>query len=170
MERKIKSSVSKNDDLVIDTQMLNRKMRLVTNMKKRQEQYIIALLLSKDKEIIKEIFDKIKLEDIENKEVKKVYSFLIDLSKTNDLSKIDVITKIHDEELMKEITDIMYIDISQTDRKKLLTDVLKNKMKERLYLRRDEILKRTSENISKDEMEILQLELNQIIVELSKLK
>ena len=64
----------------------------------------------------------------------------------------------------------MYIDISQTDRKKLLTDVLKNKMKERLYLRRDEILKRTSENISKDEMEILQLELNQIIVELSKLK
>ena len=71
---------------------------------------------------------------------------------------------------MKEITDIMYIDISQTDRKKLLTDVLKNKMKERLYLRRDEILKRTSENISKDEMEILQLELNQIIVELSKLK
>lgn len=162
--------MSKNDDLVIDTQMLNRKMRLVTNMKKRQEQYIIALLLSKDKEIIKEIFDKIKLEDIENKEVKKVYSFLIDLSKTNDLSKIDVITKIHDEELMKEITDIMYIDISQTDRKKLLTDVLKNKMKERLYLRRDEILKRTSENISKDEMEILQLELNQIIVELSKLK
>ena len=170
VERKIKSSMSKNDDLVIDTQMLNRKMRLVTNLKKRQEQYIIALLLSKDKEIIKEIFDKIKLEDIENKEVKKVYSFLIDLSKTNDLSKIDVITKIHDEELMKEITDIMYIDISQTDRKKLLTDVLKNKMKERLYLRRDEILKRTSENISKDEMEILQLELNQIIVELSKLK
>ena len=53
---------------------------------------------------------------------------------------------------------------------KLLNDVLTYKRKEKLYLRRDEILKRLEENISKDEQEILQLELNQIIIEISKLK
>ena len=82
----------------------------------------------------------------------------------------NILSKIQDEELVREMTDIMYIDISNVDREKLLQDVLKNKNKEKLYMRRDEILKRTSENISKDEMEILQIELNQIVVELSKLK
>lgn len=52
----------------------------------------------------------------------------------------------------------------------LLNDVLKNKEKEKLFLRRDEILSRLNQNITIDEEEILKLELNQIIVELSKLK
>ena len=63
----------------------------------------------------------------------------------------------------------MYIDISGYE-EKLLQDVLKNKKKEKLFTRRDEILKRLGENISNDEGEILKYELNQIIIELSKLK
>ena len=71
--------------------------------------------------------------------------------------------------MVKEITDIMYIDISGYENK-LLQDVLKNKKKEKLYARRDEILKRLDQNISKDESEIIKYELNQIVIELSKLK
>ena len=71
--------------------------------------------------------------------------------------------------MVKEITDIMYIDISGYE-EKLLQDVLKNKKKERLYTRRDEIIKRLTDNISKDESDILKVELNQIVIELSKLK
>ena len=98
-----------------------------------------------------------------------MYKYILDLSKTVDINKIDILTKVHDDNLMKEITEIMYIDISE-DRVKLLNDVLKNKNKEKLLLRREEILKRISEDITLDEKEILNFELNQIIVELSKLK
>ena len=71
--------------------------------------------------------------------------------------------------MLKEITDIMYIDISGYE-EKLLQDVLKNKKKERLYTRRDEIIKRLGEDVSSDESEVLKVELNQIVIELSKLK
>lgn len=158
------------NDVVIDMQSLNKKMQLVTNIRKRQEQYIVALILSKNKEIQKKIFEKIMPEEIENKEVRGAYEYLITLKEKYDINQIDILTKIQDEELIKEMTDIMYIDLSNVDKEKLLHDVLKLKEKEKLYNRRDEILKRTSENISKDEREVLQLELNQIIVELSKLK
>ena len=83
---------------------------------------------------------------------------------------VDILSKIHDQELIKECTDVMYIDIVGIDKQKLLNDVLKNKEKEKLFLRRDEILSRLNQNITIDEEEILKLELNQIIVELSKLK
>ena len=72
--------------------------------------------------------------------------------------------------MIKEMTEIMYIDISNADKNKLLNDVLKNKNKERLYFRRDEIIKRLNEDITNDEKEILKLELNQIVLELSKLR
>lgn len=159
-----------NDEIVIDMQSLNRKMQLVTNIRKRQEQFIIALLLCKDKNVQETIYNNVKLDDIQDENVKKVYSFILSLKNEFDINKIDILTKIKDEDMMKEITEIMYIDISNADKNKLLNDVLKNKNKERLYFRRDEIINRLNEDITNDEKEILKLELNQIILELSKLR
>ena len=168
VEKRLKKA--SNDEIVIDMQSINRKMQLVTNIRKRQEQYIIALILCKDKKIQEEIFDKIKPEDIHDENVRNIYNFLIDLKNNFDISKIDILSKVRDEEMVKELTEIMYIDLSMSDRNKLFHDVIKNKNKEKLFLRRDEILKRISENITSDEKEILNFELNQIVVELSKLK
>ena len=168
VEKRIKK-VS-NDEIVVDVQTLNRKMHMVTNVRKRQEQYIIALLLSKNKSIQDKIFANIKPEDINDTNTRKLYEFIINLSKSFDINKIDILSKLQDDELIKDFTNIMYIEISNVDKVKLLNDVLKNKNKEKLYLRRDEILKRLNENITIDEEEVLKLELNQIIVQLSKLK
>ena len=168
VEKRLKKA--SNDEIVIDMQSINRKMQLVTNIRKRQEQYIIALILCKDKKIQEEIFDKIKPEDIRDENVRNIYNFLIDLKNNFDINKIDILSKVRDEEMVKELTEIMYIDLSMSDRNKLFHDVIKNKNKEKLFLRRDEILKRISENITSDEKEILNFELNQIVVELSKLK
>lgn len=168
VEKRLKKA--SNNEIVIDMQSINRKMQLVTNIRKRQEQYIIALILCKDKKIQEEIFDKIKPEDIHDENVRNIYNFLIDLKNNFDINKIDILSKVRDEEMVKELTEIMYIDLSMSDRNKLFHDVIKNKNKEKLFLRRDEILKRISENITSDEKEILNFELNQIVVELSKLK
>ena len=159
----------KEDDIVLDMNALNKKMQLVTSVRKRQEQYIVSLMLSKKKKIQEEIVKNISSEDIEDENVRNVYNFIINLSNEYDINKIDILSKIQDEDMLKEITDIMYIDISGYE-EKLLQDVLKNKKKERLYTRRDEIIKRLGEDVSSDESEVLKVELNQIVIELSKLK
>lgn len=160
----------KQDDTVIDMQSLTRKMHLVSSLRKKQEQYIIALILSNDNKIQDKIFKTIKSDDIEDENIKKIFDFIIELRKNYDINKIDILSKMKDEEMIKEFTNIIYIETQNADNEKLLNDVLNAKHKEKLYLRRDEILKRLEENISKDEQEILQFELNQIIIEISKLK
>ena len=169
--KEVERGISKksNNDIIIDMQSLNKKMQLVTNVRKRQEQYIVALLLSKKPAIQQEIVKNIKSSDIDNEDVRKIFDFILSLMDNYDINKIDILSKIQDEDMVKEITDIMYIDISGYENK-LLQDVLKNKKKEKLYARRDEILKRLDQNISKDESEIIKYELNQIVIELSKLK
>lgn len=167
VEKKINK---KQEATVIDMQALTRKMHLTTSLRKKQEQYIIALILSHDKKIQERIFGKITPEDIEDENIKRIYEFIINLKKEYDINKIDILSKLKDDELIKELTDIIYIDTQSENNEKLLNDVLTYKRKEKLYLRRDEILKRLEENISKDEQEILQFELNQIIIEISKLK
>ena len=168
IEKRMKKS--SNNDIVIDVQALNKKMQMVQNIRKRQEQYIVALLLTHDRAIQSEIFSKISVDDINDENTRNLYRYILELTKEYDINKIDILSKIHDQELIKECTDVMYIDIVGIDKQKLLNDVLKNKEKEKLFLRRDEILSRLNQNITIDEEEILKLELNQIIVELSKLK
>ena len=159
----------KQDDIQIDMNSLNKKMQLVTSVRKRQEQYIVALVLSKNKKVQEAILSNISSDDIDDENVRKIYDFILSLKDKYDINKIDILSKIQDEDMIKEITDIMYIDISGYE-EKLLQDVLKNKKKEKLFTRRDDIIKRLSEDISNDESQILEVELNQIIIELSKLK
>lgn len=159
----------KEDSVPIDMNALNKKMQLITSVRKRQEQYIVALMLSKKRKIQEEIISNISSLDIEDENVRKIYDFILSLRDEYDINKIDILSKIQDEDMIKEITDIMYIDISGYE-DRLLQDVLKNKKKEKLFTRRDEIIKRLGEDISKDESDILKVELNQIVIELSKLK
>lgn len=169
--KEVEKKLSKKEEVVsIDMQALTRKMHLTNSLRKKQEQYIISLLLSHDKKIQEKIFNEISVKDIEDEKVRALYEFIINLSKDYDINKIDILSKLKNEDLIKELTEIIYIDTQNENNEKLLNDVLTSKHKEKLYLRRDEILKRLDENISKDEQEILQFELNQIIIEISKLK
>ena len=165
-----KKQYKKQEVVALDMQALTRKIHLTTSLRKKQEQYFIALILSHDKKIQEKIFENLSPEDIQDENVRSLYSFIIDLKKEYDINKIDILSKLKDEKLIQELTEIIYIDTQNVDNEKLLNDVLTSKHKEKLCLRRDEILKRLNENISKDEQDILSLELNQIIIEISKLK
>ena len=166
-----KLNAVKKEPINLDMQNLSKKMQLVTSIKKRQEEYLIALLLSKDKPIINSVFENITEEDFETPEVKKIFNFLLELNKNCDISKVDVLAKIKsDDELMKAITDIMYIDMSNMDNQRLLSEMLKKKERDKLVARRDEIIEKISNGVLQEEQEILQIELNQIILELKNLK
>lgn len=170
--KEIEKKITKSDtsSINLDIQNLNQKMQLVTNMKKRQEEYIIALLLSKDKNVINKIFENFTEEDFTFDEVREIFKFLLNLYQTEDFIKIDVLTKIKDDDIMKNITDIMYIDINNIDTDRLFNEMLNKNKKDKLIKRREEIIKRISSGASQEEQEVLQVELNQILIELKKLK
>lgn len=167
IDKRLKKSVV--DDSLFDSQIINKKIQMVADINKKYDQYIIALLLCKNKQVQNIIFDKVSPESISDEVVKKLYITIKDLSQNYDLTKIDILSKITDEELIKEITDIMYIDISD-NKERLLNEILQKKKRDELVARRCEIIKKLGTEISKDESEILNIELNQIILELSKMK
>lgn len=165
VEKRLKKSIT--ESVIFDSQIINKKMQMVSDIKKRYDEYIIALLLSKNKNIQQSIFEKVEENSIEDETVRKLFQKIKELSISYDISKVDILSKINDEKLIKELTDIMYIDISD-NKEKLLNEILSKKQRDGLILRREEIIKKMSENISKDEYEMLNIELNQIVLELSK--
>ena len=165
-----KKVMKKDTAQVVNIRDIARKVEMTTSARKRIEQYIIALMICKDSKIYNVLEENINENMIKTSGINKLYKYIKELANSYDLTKIDILSKIEDEELIKEITDVMYIDSSESNRYKLLEDVLKYMKKESLKQRRDDIFTKLSENISQDEKEILQVELNQINIELAKLK
>lgn len=161
---KVINTVINADDII------QRAVNKNSNVKKRQEEYVIALLLTKDTSIQEKVFSNISVDDIEDEVIKEIYTRIIELNKEENINKINILSKFVDEEQIKELTNIMYISLENIDKKKLLLEVTKNLRKYKYVKRRSEIITRFSQNITKDEQEVLQFELNQIILELAKLK
>ena len=166
MEKRLRQAIK--EDYIHTNASIDQNLRLLSDNKKRYDKYIIALLMSKNKNIQNVIFDKIKSNDIEDDLLRKLYDKIKELSLIYDISKIDILSKIEDEELVKELTEIMYIELAD-DKTKFLNEVLSKKRKEFLTARRLDIINSLSKpNISKDESEMLNIELNEIVLELSK--
>ncbi len=172
IQNEIERRLSKKDSSsVVTIKDIARKIEMTTSARKRIEQYIIALMICKDIKIYNIIRENITENMIKTPGINRLYKFIDNLSTSYDLTKIDILSKIEEDELIKEMTDIMYIDSSEGNRYKLLEDVLKYMKRENLQERRNQIFKSLSDSsISQDEKEILQVELNQINIELAKLK
>ena len=80
----------RDNDVQIDMNALNKKMQLITSVRKRQEQYIIALLMCKKKKIVEAVFENIKSHDIDDENVRKIYDFISSLKDEYDINKIDI--------------------------------------------------------------------------------
>lgn len=168
IDKKLKKD--NNNNVANNVNDVPRKIGSNINARKKIEQYIIALIIIKDKSIQNRILENVNENTFKNVGLKNLYNYIMSLSKEYDLNKIDILSKIKDEDLIKELTDVMYIDVSISGKEKLLSDVLNQIKKSKFTDRRIEILQRLGENISEDEKNILQFELNQILIQMSKLK
>ncbi|MEG1141146.1 MAG: DNA primase [Clostridia bacterium] len=149
--------------------VVTTKKKSNVSTRKKQEQYIIAIILGKDKLMKTKIFENVDKNVFENEKLYKIYENILILSKEYDISKIDVLSKFKDEHLINELTEIMYIDIDNINEKKLLDDTLKFVKCDSLEKRKIEINNRLKEDILEDEKTILLFELSQISIELNKI-
>lgn len=155
----------------ITQNLLNKKVNSTNNVRKRQEQLVIALLVSNDKKCSREIADKYTAEDFENNDLKNIYGKLLNIAKDCDLSKVNLVNKFEAPEDVNIITEILCIDISSFDKPKLMQDLETNFKKYNYVKKRNEIMSRLAEDgIDSDERRFLEIELNQILKKMGKMK
>ena len=150
---------------------LNEKTKQsVLTLRKKQEEYIIALIFTKDKKKKNNKFDRFKEEDFEYEDTRNLFNELKELNSKEDLSKINLLTKFNENNNVNLITEILAIDMSQFDRQKLFAELDITFKKYYYQKRRAEILGRLNENISSDEKQMLEIELGQILIKMAKIK
>ena len=151
-------------------QLNERTKQEALTLRKKQEEYIIALIFSKDKKLIASIFERFKEQDFEYEDLRNLFIKLKDIGYNEDLSKINLLTRFNEMEDVNLITEILAIDMSQFERQKLFAELDTTFKKYYYQKRRAEILGRLSENISSDEKQMLEIELGQILIKMAKIK
>jgi len=100
-----------------------------------------------------------------------VYAKLLELVKEYDLTKINLASKFDNPEDVNVITEILCIDISSFDKPKLMQDLEVNFKKYNYVKKRTEIMSRLGEDgVDPDERRFLEIELNQILKKMGKMK
>lgn len=166
IEKRTKKEIKRENKI----QLNEKNAQSVMTLRKKQEEYIIALIFTKDKKSINNIFSRFKPEDFEYEDLRILFEELKELNAKEDISKINLLTKFNEANNVNLITEILAIDMSQFDRDKLYAE-LDNIFKKYYYQkRRTEILGRISQDISADEKQMLEIELGQILLKIAKIK
>lgn len=172
INKKTKKTVEKKIKQEQIAQNISVKRKLGThNIRRKQEQYILALVLSSDKKIAKQVRDMYSTEDFAEQDLKELYEKLLKISEEYDLSKVNIVSKLDAEEDIKLVTEILCVDLSMCDKQKLIRDLEDNFKKYRYMKKRSEIMARLSdESVSTDEKRFLEAELSLILKKMGKIK
>lgn len=137
----------------------------------KREDAIIALLINGDKNVYEQIKHRILPSDLKlevnKKIVEKVYN---EYEKSGDIANniIDLFTE--DQEAVNKLTEIMADEYQQQIDKKTIDGIINIYEKEKLTLLKSEIIQKLKESEDSDTKQVLEQELNDIIIKLTKLK
>lgn len=170
-KREKKSVVAEAKKQQINQNIVVKRKIGTNNIRRKQEEFVLALMLSSDKKISKNVFEKYSEEDFDEQDLKNLYKKIVEIAKEQDLSKVNIVNKLESEEDIKLVTEILCIDLSLCDKNKLIQDLEDNFKKYRYMKKRTEIIKRlTDKDVSDDEKRFLEAELSLILKKMGKIR
>ena len=162
------SSAEKNLNKPIKKE--EEKVKVEDSVEKR-ENLIIYLLINYFAESFERIVSNISLDDIKLPENKKIYDSILSSTAEETEKLVHSLANIEDENLQAHVSKILLTDYDISSVEKCLDDLILVYEKEHLAKRRDQIVKELdSGNLSKDQVSELEQELNDIVIELAKMK
>ncbi len=166
-----KNQSSKNNILSKPVHKTDQPKEEVSEAVIKRENMILYLLINHYEESIVDITSNIVKEDFRLEINQKIFDIITE-SKENDKDKIlQVLSNIEDSMLQSQISEIMLSDYGINSVQKCIEDIIITYTKERLNNRKFDIIKELeSGNLSKEEASMLEIELNNIIIELAKIK
>lgn len=135
-----------------------------------REKMILYLLINYYEEVIIDITSNIVSDDFKLPINKKIFDIIIESKERNKDSILKKLSNIEDSELQSQISEIMVSDYEINSVQKCIEDVIISYTKDRLNARKFEILKELENSNSDKENAKMLEELNNIIIELAKIK
>ena len=136
----------------------------------RREQMVIYLLINYPKESLNRIKQIVSIESIKSEKNKNIIQTLYN-KLSPDESSDNVLNWFEDNDIINYISGILAYDFEINDVEKGIEDIEKVYKKENLIARRNEIINKLNDSsISKEEATNLGKELNNIIINLAKIK
>ena len=137
----------------------------------KREKVILYLLINYYEEVIVDISSNIVSDDFKLPVNRKIFEIITASREPNKDSILKKLSNIEDTELQSQISEIMVSDYEINSVQKCIEDVIISYTKDRLNARKNEILKELeSSNLDKETTKELETELNNIIIELAKIK
>ena len=132
---------------------------------------ILYLLINNFQESGKIIRENIFEEDFKNEINRRIFKEIYKVAETNSEEIYKILSNIEDEEFQSTLSQIIVSDYEISSVQKCLEDVIGSYSRDKLNSRKLEIIEKLSEkDISKEEIEKLEFELNNIIIELARKK
>lgn len=162
------SKILEKDKPVIKIKKQEEKENISDEILKRENTIIAILLNNLDTyQVIKE---NIAINDFKSEINKKILSEIYNEIENKNYNINTILNHMEDDNIQDHITAIMAEDYGITDNKKAITEIIHKYKREKLEKRRDEILRQEEQEIDVDKKKQLGIELNNVILELVKLK
>ena len=162
------SKILEKEKTIIQKRKIQKQEEVSEEVKKREN--TILWILINSIETYKTIKEKIKIEDFKDEINKQILTQIYDELEKGNSNISSILDHIESDEIQSHLTEIMAEDYGITDNKKAIEDIVRKYEKERLQKRRDEILLELEKEEDNDKKKNLSKELNDIILELVKIK
>lgn len=146
------------------------KSSIIDEVTTKRENMVLYLLINNPQETKEIIKSNISIEDLKIEENRIIFEKIMS-SDENDSEKItQLIANIEDENIQTHISEIMVTDYEITSIEKCIEDIIIIYNKERLQNRKLQIIKELENSDLAEEIANLEMELNDIILQLAKIK
>ena len=141
----------------------------VSEVIKKRENTVLAILLNGDLNIFQIIKQNIKVEDFKDELNRKIYQKLYEEFEKENNNINSIIDKLSEEE-QNHITEILADDYELQNIEKAIDDIMQSYEKDKLNERKLQIIELLSTNLNEEEKKSLEKELSNIIINLAKIK
>lgn len=137
----------------------------------KREKLIIYLLINYPEESYNRIKNVIRVEDIKDETNKQIIKKLYDELEKGNSNTSNVLDWFEEEKIINEISWILAYDFEITEVEKCIDDILGIYEKEKVIQERNDIINQLdSEGLTKEQIDVLESRLNEIIIQLAKMK
>ena len=137
----------------------------------KREKLIIYLLINYPEESYNRIKNVIRIEDIKDQTNKQIIKKLYEKKKKGNSNTSNVLDWFEEEKIINEISWILAYDFEITEVEKCIDDILGIYEKEKVIQERNDIINQLdSDGLTKEQIDVLESRLNEIIIQLAKMK
>lgn len=132
---------------------------------------ILYFLIKNYNEVGEKIISKVLIEDFKVEKYKKIYNKILEIINNGNTNIDNILTNVEDSDFQASLSEIIFSEYEINSVQKFTEDIINNYEKNKLNFRKLEILRKINDtSLTKDEIASLEKELNDIIIELAKMR